>query len=101
MQKPVQGENIVTNNVKYEWGNINVNEFLQKLNKEGINDAKVESSGNSVMIHLVSKITSSSSSSFSTCLLLRQVLLLQGNFTRLNLICLTNLKLHLFINIAN
>lgn len=41
-------------NVKYEWGNINVNEFLQKLNKEGITDAKVESSGNSVMIHLVS-----------------------------------------------
>lgn len=38
----------------YEWGNVNISEFLQKLSQEGIHDAKVESSGSSVMIHFVS-----------------------------------------------
>lgn len=41
-------------NITYEWSSINVSEFLQKLAQEGIHDAKVESSGNSVMIHFVS-----------------------------------------------
>lgn len=56
-QDPVPTDDIVQKNVKYEWGNINVNEFLQKLSKEGITDAKVESSGGSVMIHLVYQFT--------------------------------------------
>ncbi|VEN60673.1 unnamed protein product [Callosobruchus maculatus] len=39
--------------VKYEWGNLNITEFLQKLSQEGITDAKVESlGGNVVVIHL-------------------------------------------------
>lgn len=40
-------------NVKYEWGNVNISEFIQKLTKEGITDAKVEPGGNGVVIHLV------------------------------------------------
>lgn len=47
------GEKTLQKNIRYEWGNVNVNEFLQKLSKEGITDAKVESIGSSVMIHLV------------------------------------------------
>ncbi|CAH1979177.1 unnamed protein product [Acanthoscelides obtectus] len=39
--------------VKYEWGTLNITEFLQKLSQEGITDAKVESlGGNVVVIHL-------------------------------------------------
>ncbi|KAF5285910.1 hypothetical protein FQA39_LY04371 [Lamprigera yunnana] len=38
--------------VPYEWGLVNITEFLQKLAQEGIIDAKVEPSGNGVMIHL-------------------------------------------------
>ncbi|KAK9744742.1 Metallo-beta-lactamase superfamily [Popillia japonica] len=40
-------------NMKYEWGNVNISEFIQKLTKEGITDAKVEPGGNGVMIHLL------------------------------------------------
>lgn len=40
-------------NMKYEWGNVNISEFIQKLTKEGITDAKVEPGGTGVMIHLV------------------------------------------------
>ncbi|KAJ8969195.1 hypothetical protein NQ317_000973 [Molorchus minor] len=41
------------NMVKYEWGSLNITEFLQKLAQEGITDAKVESlGGNVVVIHL-------------------------------------------------
>lgn len=47
-------DNKMAGNVKYEWGNLNINDFLQKLAKDGIQDAKVEPSGNGVMIHLVS-----------------------------------------------
>lgn len=43
----------VQKEVRYEWGNLNVTEFLQKLAQDGIVDAKVESSANGVMIHLV------------------------------------------------
>jgi len=42
----------VQKDIRYEWGSLNVTEFLQKLAQEGIVDAKVEPSGNGVMIHL-------------------------------------------------
>ncbi|XP_031353559.1 integrator complex subunit 9-like isoform X2 [Photinus pyralis] len=48
------GENKLQKGTHYEWGLVNVTEFLQKLAQEGIIDAKVEPSGNGVMIHLVS-----------------------------------------------
>ncbi|XP_019872294.2 integrator complex subunit 9 [Aethina tumida] len=39
-------------NVKYEWGSLNLNEFIHKLSQEGISDAKVETHGNVVVVHL-------------------------------------------------
>lgn len=41
-------------NIQYEWGSLNVADFVQKLAQEGITDAKVEPSANGVIIHLVS-----------------------------------------------
>lgn len=39
--------------IKYEWGTVNITDFLQKLAQEGITDAKVESLGaNVIVIHL-------------------------------------------------
>lgn len=53
----IQDGNIDKNfnkHVRYEWGTLNITELLQKLQQEGINDAKVEShGGNIVVIHLV------------------------------------------------
>lgn len=47
-------EKSFSKNVKYEWGTLNITELLQKLQQEGIGDAKVEShGGNIVVIHLV------------------------------------------------
>lgn len=40
-------------NIQYEWGSLNVVDFVQKLAQEGITDAKVEQSANGVIIHLV------------------------------------------------
>ncbi|XP_066262973.1 integrator complex subunit 9 [Euwallacea similis] len=46
-------QKLLNQNVKYEWGSVNINEFKQKLFQEGITDAKVESlGGNVVVIHL-------------------------------------------------
>lgn len=50
------GDTVIPKNITYEFGNVNVTEFLQKLAQEGICDAKVDGIGNSVMIHLVSNI---------------------------------------------
>lgn len=40
-------------NIQYEWGSLNVADFVQKLSQEGITNAKVEPSGSGVIIHLV------------------------------------------------
>lgn len=40
-------------NIQYEWGSLNVMDFVQKLAQEGITDAKVEPSASGVIIHLV------------------------------------------------
>ncbi|KAJ3625274.1 hypothetical protein MTP99_018832 [Tenebrio molitor] len=44
--------NKANKHIKYEWGSLNVTDFLQKLMQEGINEPKVESHGNVVVIHL-------------------------------------------------
>lgn len=49
-------DGVIQKKVNYEWGSVNIGEFLQKLSQEGIQDAKVESTGNSVMIHFVSDL---------------------------------------------
>ncbi|KAL3274517.1 hypothetical protein HHI36_015900 [Cryptolaemus montrouzieri] len=42
------------NYVKYEWGSVNITEFMQKLYQEGFSDAKLETIGtNSYMIHML------------------------------------------------
>ncbi|KAK9883626.1 hypothetical protein WA026_001797 [Henosepilachna vigintioctopunctata] len=42
------------NYVKYEWGSVNITEFMQKLYQEGFTDAKLETIGtNSYMIHML------------------------------------------------
>ncbi|KAL1123383.1 hypothetical protein AAG570_002465 [Ranatra chinensis] len=38
--------------LKYEWGNLDIDQFVQKLNQEGIKDAKVERSNTGFIIHL-------------------------------------------------
>jgi integrator complex subunit 9 len=39
--------------LKYEWGSLDVDLFVQKLKQEGISDAKVEHSNAGFIIHLV------------------------------------------------
>lgn len=42
------------NQVKYEWGTINITDFMQKLYQEGFSDAKLETLGtNNYMIHML------------------------------------------------
>lgn len=45
-------ENSQLKNTPYEWGSLNVVQFVQKLNQEGITDAKVEPNANGFIIHL-------------------------------------------------
>lgn len=47
--------NKTNKHIKYEWGSLNVTDFVQKLTQEGISEPKVESHGNIVVIHLVSR----------------------------------------------
>lgn len=54
VQDILEDQKLLNKNVKYEWGSVNINEFKQKLFQEGITDAKVESRGENVVIHLVS-----------------------------------------------
>lgn len=37
----------------YEWGWLDIDQFVQKLSQEGINDAKVEYGNPGYIIHLV------------------------------------------------
>lgn len=46
------GEEKLQNNMKYEFGSVNVQEFVMLLNKEGIYNTKVDQNGKNTTVHL-------------------------------------------------
>lgn len=53
---PEETQTKTLKNIQYEWGSLNVMDFVQKLAQEGITNAKVDHGPNVVIIHLVSFI---------------------------------------------
>lgn len=47
------GEEKLQNHMKYEFGSVNVQEFVMLLNKEGIYNTKVDQNGKNTTVHLV------------------------------------------------